>query len=319
MLRVSLDVVDDVVQQVRSLRLHANVHGDVGVVHVKVVKLGRVVHKHPHAVILQPVRLPDYPPARLCHGPQHREVLPPQVPQRLDIPPVTQSQAVQVPRGRVPFPRRLGRRVVVRVGGPLRVRVEQKSGIFGRIVEQQPLCLLLQGQYLVHPPDGSLGDGANVRHVRTLVSLHGFPERHGSLRCVPVYMFLQKLFACVLGLVVEAPGVEHVHAQPWGEQRVESAVVITVLHPAPRRALGQGDGTGEGVGIADGYGRSRELHHRLRGAPGEGSLGNRARVPGQVWTSAEWTRGRFLIFQVVSAPAERRRRFLCHRLAPDPP
>ena len=136
---------------------------------------------------------------------------------------------------------------------------------------------------------------------------------------VPAYMFLQKLFACLLGLVVEAPGVEHVHAQPWGEQRVESAVVITVLHPTPRRALGQGDGTGEGVGIADGYRRSRELHHRLRGAPGEGSLGNRARVPGQVWTSAEWTRGRFLIFRGVSAPAERRRRFLCHRLAPDPP
>ena len=47
-----------------------------------------------------------------------------------------------------------------------------------------------------------------------------------------------------------------------------------VIHtPSLHRALGQGDGTGEGVGIADGYGRSRKLHHRLRGAPGE-ALGN---------------------------------------------
>ena len=78
-------------------------------------------------------------------------------------------------------------------------------------------------------------------------------------------MFLQKLFACVLGLVVEAPGVEHVHAQPWGEQRVESAVVTVLipLHGArsdKEMARERASGSPTGIGGLESFTTACEEH-----------------------------------------------------------
>jgi hypothetical protein len=90
-LAVPLEVLDDVVQQVRALRAHAEVHGDVREVRVEVVKLRRVVHEASQSVMRHAVRLGGDQTASPQHRAQHRQVLAAQVAQTAHVAPVTQT------------------------------------------------------------------------------------------------------------------------------------------------------------------------------------------------------------------------------------
>lgn len=103
------------------------------------------------------------------HAPEEREVLPTEVPERPEVPPVADAEAVQALHRRVAVPLRPGHRGAVRVGAPLRVHVEQEPGIRVRVVEQQPLHLAARedvGLWFLSGPTSTRAKGRGESRTR---------------------------------------------------------------------------------------------------------------------------------------------------------
>mmetsp|Transcript_29768 Transcript_29768/g.98715 ORF Transcript_29768/g.98715 Transcript_29768/m.98715 type:complete len:318 (-) Transcript_29768:327-1280(-) len=191
---VRLEAVDDLLQEVRALRLAAEVVVQPCEVHMEVVELRLVVHKHAQVVRLDAVRLAEGAHALVEDAAKERQVLRGQVAQAADVAPVADGEAVEVLDGGVAAPRR----PQLRVGGARRVRlplcvdVEQEAGRLGRVVEEYALRLLAQVEALVDPRGRLWVERVDVRRDGGVVQRRRLGDKDAGLRAGPCNLLLAR-------------------------------------------------------------------------------------------------------------------------------
>mmetsp|Transcript_22089 Transcript_22089/g.47417 ORF Transcript_22089/g.47417 Transcript_22089/m.47417 type:complete len:240 (+) Transcript_22089:235-954(+) len=154
-LRVSLQILHHVAQEVAPFHAAPDLVLQSGEVHVKVVKLRLVVHERPYLIPLDAVHRLDGAQSLLLHLFEHGDVPLPQVAEARDAVSLDDAQAVQVRRRGVAAPLLPRRRQRRGVGSPLRVDVDHEICV----IDQQPLLFFLHFDHVLYP-----GEAAAVHH-----------------------------------------------------------------------------------------------------------------------------------------------------------